>query len=210
MAVMKLHGDPGMYRYHGCRCDECRAAATAQTQARRRLNRVETGPTIGEAAAMTPLQGEIWRAAVGYPDYEVSNLGRVRSLKFTYPRLLAATANRSGYLRVCLWEGNRSRHKFVHGLVCEAFLGPYPDGQEVRHLNDVKSDNRLTNLTYGTRSENIRDSVRNGTQPQVKKTHCPSGHPYDVANTYVSPEGWRRCRACARQRESRRRDRRAS
>jgi hypothetical protein len=36
-----------------------------------------------------------------------------------------------------------------------------------------------------------------------RKTHCPAGHPYDDANTYVNPKGWRCCRLC--QRESRRR-----
>ena len=41
--------------------------------------------------------------------------------------------------------------------------------------------------------------------PQASKTHCVKGHPYDEANTYISPRGWRECRACQREKMRRRR-----
>lgn len=196
------HGNPSRYRYHGCRCEPCTSAASRQTVAAARRRREAAGPTDAEADAIRGLPGETWRAVNEFTDYEVSNLGRVRSLKFTYPRLLTALPNRDGYLRVRLYANNRPRYKFVAGLVAEAFIGPRPEGQEVRHYNDDKSNNAVDNLLYGTRSQNILDAVRNGTQAQVAKTHCPQGHPYDAANTYVRPQGWRACRACqsARQR----------
>lgn len=202
---MRVHGDPGMYRYYGCRCDECRAAAAAQTLKRRRLNRIEAGPTAAEALAIAGEPGEEWREIAAWPGYEVSSLGRVRSTKFNFPRIISMAPSRGGYLRVRLWSGNRARQVLVAGLVAEAFLGPRPDGQEVRHYNDDKSNNTVANLLYGTRSQNIYDAVRNGTQAQVAKTHCPHGHPYDAANTRIRREGWRTCRACqnARQREAR-------
>lgn len=53
--------------------------------------------------------------------------------------------------------------KYVHQLVLLAFIGPPPIGQEVRHLNGVASDNRLENLAYGTKKENVDDSRRHGT-----------------------------------------------
>lgn len=159
---MKRHGDPSMYRYYGCRCQECKAAAAAQTRALAQRKRQEIGPTPAEQEAMTGLPGENWLPAVGFPGYEVSSLGRVRSTKFTYPRLVSAIPSKNGYLRVQLWAGNKSRFKFIHGLVLEAFVGPYPEGQEARHLNDIKTDNRLENLAYGTHAENMQDWVRNG------------------------------------------------
>lgn len=82
--------------------------------------------------------------------------------------------------------------------MAEAFLGPRPDGLVVRHLDDDRTNNRASNLAYGTASDNQRDSVRNGTQADIQKTHCPAGHAYDQANTYVDPRGSRRCRACNR------------
>jgi DNA invertase Pin-like site-specific DNA recombinase len=53
----------------------------------------------------------------------------------------------------------------VHQLVLLTFVGPLPEGQEVRHLNGDRSDNRLENLCYGTRKENANDAVEHGTQP---------------------------------------------
>lgn len=198
-----------MYRYHGCRCDECRAAASEQTARSRRRARAAK-PLAGAELAALPLPGEEWRPVVDQPDYEVSSLGRVRSLKSTNPRLLAQIPNRDGYLRVSMWHENKNRLRFVAGLVAAAFIGPRPDGQEVRHYDDDKSNNTVSNLLYGTRSQNIRDAVRNGTQAQVAKTHCPQGHPYDAANTMVRPTGWRTCRTCQSERQKAARARRAS
>lgn len=52
--------------------------------------------------------------------------------------------------------------KFVHHLVLETFVGFREEGTEARHLNDVKSDNRLENLCWGTHGENYADRVVNG------------------------------------------------
>ncbi len=53
------------------------------------------------------------------------------------------------------------RERRVHQLVMQAHVGPCPEGMQVRHLNDVKTDNRLENLAYGTPAENGRDKVAN-------------------------------------------------
>src|SRR5258708_5323391 len=49
----------------------------------------------------------------------------------------------------------------VHYIVLRAFRGERPEGMVCRHLNDVKTDNRLENLAYGTRAQNYRDCIRN-------------------------------------------------
>ena len=54
------------------------------------------------------------------------------------------------------------KDKYVHQLILKAFIGEPPKGQEVRHLNGIPTDNRLENLEYGTRSENIHDIYLQG------------------------------------------------
>lgn len=52
-------------------------------------------------------------------------------------------------------------------------------------------------LYVGTRKQNVADAVERRRLWQLKLTHCPANHPYDEANTYVSPRtGSRKCRAC--------------
>jgi hypothetical protein len=66
------------------------------------------------------------------------------------------------YLHVDLRTGRR-RNARVNLLVIEAFVGPCPPGMECRHLNGVRTDNRVENLAWGTRSQNMQDAVRHGT-----------------------------------------------
>jgi len=71
----------------------------------------------------------------------------------------------SNYLGMRIWIPKFGRYvsRRVHVLVCEAFHGPRPVGQEVRHLNGNKRDNRAENLRWGTRDENVADMIRHGT-----------------------------------------------
>lgn len=113
------------------------------------------------------LVDERWVPALGHTGYEVSNWGRVRSY-WGYgtsglqlrPRLMVPVQRAQGYLWVNLRRGTQ---RAVHSLVAEAFLGPLPSGMECRHRNGNKTDPRLENLEYGTRSENYADRERHGT-----------------------------------------------
>ena len=67
---------------------------------------------------------------------------------------------KSGHVSVVLEHGGQG--KPVHQLVMLAFVGPAPEGMEVRHLNGNPTDNRLINLKYGTRRENILDYIYQG------------------------------------------------
>lgn len=156
------------------------------------------------------LFGEEWRPVVGYEGYyEVSDKGRVRSLprmarrrgKGAVPvpgRLLTLQITERGYLAVKLSVGGRGVRRPVHRLVCEAWFGPRPEKAECRHLDDNKANASVENLCWGTRSENMADRIRNGIDPNLRKTHCPLGHEYSTANTYRSPSGRRYCRTCMR------------
>ena len=153
-----------------------------------------------------------WRPVPGWEGhYEVSNHGQVRSLERTAtngrviaPRLLQPTRNQDGYLVVGFRrEGNQIRQAMtVHKAVMLAFVGPRPEGQEVRHLDGNPGHNKLSNLRYGTRSENNLDAVRHGTNLNAAKTHCHRGHELTEDNIYLfrTSRCCRRCRSINRQR----------
>lgn len=107
---------------------------------------------------------ELWLSIGAYDGrYDVSDMGRVRSWVMTEPRLIKPVPNDRGYHVVTLSnsQGIRRQHK-VHHLVLEAFVGPRPDGYQGAHEDDNKEDNRLVNLAWKSRADNIRDRHRNG------------------------------------------------
>jgi len=95
---------------------------------------------------------ERWNWIDGYDNYEVSSLGRVRSRRFLKP------TNNNGYPAVNLSRNGAQKMYFVHVLVAEAFHGPRPEGMDCCHLNGDKTDNRVENLQWNTRSKNIKDN----------------------------------------------------
>ena len=121
-------------------------------------------------------QVETWKPIPGYPDYQASDHGRVRSIPReqhgrAYAGVIKSTrVSNSGYVLVDVIDTTgRKQTRTVHALVLEAFTGPRPRGQEARHLNDDPLDNRLTNLVWGTKAENVEDTFRNGRQRAAPK-----------------------------------------
>lgn len=124
---------------------------------------------------------EKWKPVVGWEGiYEVSDLGRVRSL----PRLtkagwagskrhggkILASFARQDRQFVNLWGEGRRSTCTVHRLVLEAFVGPRPHGMECRHLDGNKQNNQRDNLVWGTHLENEADKVRHGTARRLPLT----------------------------------------
>lgn len=121
---------------------------------------------------------EIWKDIKGFEGYQVSNLGRVKSLerfrkgkngslvtvkeKILKPRML-----NSGYYIVQLYKNSIPKWYQVHRIVWEAFNGSISEGLQVNHINEVKSDNRLSNLNLMTRKENINYGT--GIERRAKK-----------------------------------------
>lgn len=102
------------------------------------------------------LKNEKWRDIFGYDGmYQVSDLGRVRSLKFGKTRVLRPRKHRHGYLQVDLCQDGKQKTVKIHRLVAQAFI-PNDDEtkNEINHRNEIKSDNRVSNLEWCDRSYN--------------------------------------------------------
>lgn len=101
--------------------------------------------------------------------YEVSDQGRVCSLKFAR-NLLLSQSLRGKYLGLGLWLNGVQKHASTHQLVLEAFVGPCPKGMEGSHLDDNVWNNRLSNLVWESRSANCkRRSVPLGDKSRNRK-----------------------------------------
>jgi hypothetical protein len=116
---------------------------------------------------------EIWKAIPEYEGlYEISNLGRVKSLeryriicnrKYLYPeKMLKQTDRGNGYLCVGLVKHGKTKLMSVHRLMLIAFVGDNPD-MFACHNNGIKNDNRLENLRWDTPKNNTFDRVKHGT-----------------------------------------------
>ncbi|SLH06239.1 NUMOD4 motif-containing HNH endonuclease [Mycobacteroides abscessus] len=161
---------------------------------------------------------EQWRPVVGWENlYEVSDQGRVRSLDRMVPvgrhgkptfragRVLKPSPGATEYPRVTLIDAASGLKRFanIHSLVLEAFIGPRPDGMECCHNDGDRSNARLSNLRWDTRSENTLDAVRQRTNHNAKKQTCPNGHLYD--GIYHGKRGAARyCKRCTKARAQRR------
>ena len=101
---------------------------------------------------------EIWKEINEYPNYMVSNMGRVKSLNYNHTgreKILKQRLFNRGYLYVGLWKNGKQKYFSVHRLEYEAFYGEIPKGMQVNHINEIKTDNRLENLNLMTPKENI-------------------------------------------------------
>jgi hypothetical protein len=133
---------------------------------------------------------EEWRPVVGYEGYyEVSSLGRVRSIPRDVNHPLGTTARKSGkilavrhiwsgYMKVGLSKEGRPTTRSVHRIVCESFHGLKPSNQHhAAHLNGVRDDNRAENVAWKTPSENAEDKVLHGTSLRGRDNNPPESRP---------------------------------
>ena len=103
------------------------------------------------------LESEKWKDIEGYDGvYQVSDLGRVRSLKYGKERILKGNVLPSGYIQVGLHKNGRTKMKYIHRLVANAFI-PNDDSSknQVNHIDECKQNNRVNNLEYCTPQYNL-------------------------------------------------------
>lgn len=107
---------------------------------------------------------EIWKAIEGYEDYEISSLGRVKSLandKSRKEKILKPMKHRDGYLFVHLYRDRKYKRFYVHRLVATAFI-PNPEGfEQINHKDENKINNVVDNIEWVSRSYNINFGTRN-------------------------------------------------
>lgn len=139
------------------------------------------------------MDAEIWKSIDGYDGkYQVSNLGRVKSVFTTYVTknglikkyrdvILKQMVQKNGYLYVCLWSENRKKNFLTHRLVAKAFVPNPNQHPEVNHKDEDKNNNSAVNLewcehiynmNYGTVGQKI-SKAKIGTVPWCKGKKCP-------------------------------------
>lgn len=103
-----------------------------------------------------------------FSNYTIDEQGTIKNIK--YNRYIKQHLNNNGYYYAYLYKEGK-RHKYlVHRLIAEHFI-PNPNNYPiVRHLDDNKLNNTLSNLAWGTASDNQKDSVIN------KKHNCKAGN----------------------------------
>lgn len=144
---------------------------------------------------MNATPNEEWRPIPGTDGiYEVSNLGRVRSLDRVITEKTGMCRRKSGRV-LKPFKGDRYDHqavsigahdrRYVHVLVLEVFVGPRPTGYEACHNDGDVHNNAVKNLRWDTPSANQQDRIDHGTHHWARRTHCERGHEYTPENTYI-------------------------
>jgi hypothetical protein len=123
------------------------------------------------------LDGEIWKNIKDYKGlYQVSNFGRVKSLKFEKEIILKQQKNKNGYFRICLYKNGKFKHKLVHRLVYETHKGNLEKGNVIHHINKNKEYNFIENLESkecGKHTEYHNDGRKHSeeTRRKISKSH---------------------------------------
>lgn len=111
---------------------------------------------------------EIWKDILGYEGlYQVSNLGRIKSLarlksRYNAPEQIRSQGNKNGYKIIQLSKNDKKKTFKVHRLVALMFI-LNPDGKpHVNHINNIRYDNRVDNLEWVTNKENLEHAVKVG------------------------------------------------
>ncbi|NCD01333.1 hypothetical protein EOL94_04560 [bacterium] len=109
------------------------------------------------------LKKEVWKNIIGYKNiYQVSNKGRIKSLKFGQENIMKLKKWKNGYMRIDLCKNGKKKYCLVHRLVAQAFIQNPENKPCTNHINGIKSDNRVENLEWATKSENAIHAYKTG------------------------------------------------
>ena len=108
-------------------------------------------------------KNELWLPMIEYEnDYEVSNLGRIKSIKRLKSKILKPAADRQGYLFVYVSKRSITKRKDIHREVAKGFCTNFTENLQVNHIDGIKTNNNINNLEAVTPAENVRHAVING------------------------------------------------
>lgn len=99
------------------------------------------------------LPNEIWKTHPNYPNYQISNMGRVKNV--VYNTLMSLCNDKDGYLLVGLRSNKGRTTCKVHRLVAELFCDNPNNYTTVNHINHIKTDNKSSNLEWCSLKDNV-------------------------------------------------------
>jgi hypothetical protein len=107
---------------------------------------------------------EIWKDIKGYEGlYQVSNYGRIKSLKFGKEKILKTIKHKNKYIYINLYKNYKTKAFEVHRLVLEAFIGLCPQGMDGCHNDNDTENNFIGNLRWDTFKNNMKDKIKHNT-----------------------------------------------
>lgn len=132
-------------------------------------------------AKIQDLPHEIWRDVLDYEGfYQVSNMGRLKSLHYGKSTILNPSMASDGYKNVTLTLNGKKKYFRLHVLVARAFI-PNPDNKPcVNHIDGDKSNNRADNLQWVTHSENTRHAYNKGLAKSACEHHYAKFTPQQI------------------------------
>lgn len=141
---------------------------------------------------------EIWKPIKDYEGlYEVSNLGRIKSLSRSFysfgygknkklcqkkERIRSPQINENGYCRIMLSNNGVNKTHIVHRLVLSAFVENPHNKEDVNHIDGVKTNNVLSNLEWATRSENMIHALNLGLKVEKKGDERHTSKPVELSD----------------------------
>ena len=128
-----------------------------------------------------PPKKEIFKKIPEFPNYLVSNLGRVCSIRngIREFKKLRPCSGREEYLNVTLWDKGIKKKICIHNLVAKIFIGEVPDGYIVDHIDNNPSHNYVTNLQIITLKENTQKAAKHSYNMTIA-SKVKGGFKYDL------------------------------
>ena len=130
---------------------------------------------------------EEWRDIKGYEGlYQVSTMGRVKSIRYNNKKILKQKKNQ-GYLQIMLCRHGEHKTLFVHRIVAETFLENPDNLPQVNHKNEIKSDNRVENLEWVSIKYNINygTGIKRRSATQINGLQSKPVYQYSIDGQFI-------------------------
>jgi len=134
---------------------------------------------------------EIWKDVKNYEGlYQVSNLGRIKSLeryvnhlngaRIVHEKILKPVIDNTGYYVVSLWKNNKHSRPHIHRLVAQTFIPTIKNKPHINHIDGNKLNNFINNLEWCTPKENVVHAYRTGLNENNRKINQ-----YDLNGNFI-------------------------
>ena len=127
--------------------------------------------------ALDNSSNEVWLCIKDFPNYMVSNWGRIKKIRNRYgnesDKIYNLKPSKDGYIRIGLYKNGKRYSKQVHRLVADAFLNNIYQKLQVNHIDGDKTNNAIWNLEFNTPSENQLHAYKTGLRKPLKGENSP-------------------------------------